>query len=189
MANFPTTWRTVEQLEEVKASKKGNPQRRIRTDQGWVTCRGKINLYVGDKIELQGLNEFSNPNTGNSAWYAEVVDISREKPATPPLQQQPSTPQQETKPAPTPSGTAYRAEFIRTEKIPWADFELAFNRLVELANEAEPNRQSGATGDWAICSEARAAIINTGIIAFSQGRIEAPLPGPEVKVQDDDIPF
>ena len=67
--------------------------------------------------------------------------------------------------------------------IPWTDYETAMRRAHKIAYALEPSGEDGP---------ASAAIVNTMMISFSQGRIGLPRveddPGPEPG-QDDDINF
>lgn len=91
-----------------------------------------------------------------------------------PAKQQ-AKPAQETKPEPAkPVGPAPAAS---NGKIPWAEFVLAMKTAHSVALDLEPDSMEAGGLDRSRC---RAAIINTMMIAFTNGRIEAPLPGPEV---------
>lgn len=161
--NNQTEWRKVEQLNEIKTSQKGNPQRGVRTEKGWVTVRGAqallARMQVGLSIEIGNLSEFTNPSTNKTAWYGQLMNVG-----DPPAPAEPK--QQESAPA-----TNGHAPAASNGKIPWLEFQLAFKAAHALALECEPDAD---TGVWIDRSQARAALVNTFVIAFSQGRIEAP---------------
>jgi len=83
------------------------------------------------------------------------------------------------------------AEAPRNNKIPWSDWSLMCRAAHELACLLEPDDQ----GEH-ICerSNARAALVNTVMIAFSNGKLETPVEaGPvsdgDAEVKEDDIPW
>ena len=171
MAQFQTTWRVVDQLDtNCRPTKKGDPQVAIRTDKGeWIKISGEgvLRVRVGNKIEI------SEPAQFGKSWYARLCTID----LTPAREPKPEEPKQEPAPAASnghaPSGNG---------KIPWLEFQLAFKAAHALALECEPDAD---TGEWIDRSQARAALVNTFVIAFSNGRIEAP----EVPDSDDDDPI
>jgi len=185
--NNVTEWRRVEQLNEIKTSQKGNPQRSVRTEKGWVTVRGAqallARMQVGLSIEIGNLSEFTNPSTNKTAWYAQLLNVG-----DPPAPAEPK--QQESAPA------TNGAKPLSNGKIPWLEFQLAFKAAHALALDCEPDLTEEAESETALGeahnnllvrvdrSQARAALVNTFVIAFSNGRIEAP----EVPDSDDDDP-
>lgn len=169
---FQTTWRVVDQVDtNCRPTKKGDPQVGIRTDKGeWIKLSGEgvLQVKVGNKIEI------SEPSQFGKSWYARLNSI--EIPIA----------KQETKPEPAKeiasNGNGNHAP-AGSGKIPWLEFVAAFKGAHAMALEAEPDKVDGglSTIDR---SQARAALVNTAIIAFSNGRIEAP----ELEAQED-APF
>jgi len=195
--NNQTEWRRVEQLNEIKTSQKGNPQRGVRTEKGWVTVRGAqallARMQVGLSIEIGNLSEFTNPATGTTAWYGQLMQVG-----DPPKAPEPAYGAGPAEQALPDARSVINGAKPSNGKIPWLEFQLAFKAAHALALECEPDLTEEAESETALGeahnnllvrvdrSQARAALVNTFVIAFSNGRIEAP----EVpELDDEEAPF
>jgi hypothetical protein len=186
--NNVTEWRRVEQLSEIKTSRQGNPQRGVRTEKGWVTVRGAqallSKMQVGLSVEIGSLSEFTNPSTQKTAWYGQLMNVGEPPKAPPPPPLAEHFPEQQAKEsAPSPAANGAKPS---NGKIPWLEFAAFFKATHEMLREVEPDSTSLETG-IIDRSSARATMMNTCVMAFEHGRIDAP----EVPDMDDDgtVPF
>ena len=73
--------------------------------------------------------------------------------------------------------------------IQWWDYIQAMRGAHAIATELEPDTKNEDTGAALIRSNARASLVNTMMIAFSQGKVQAPAEEPREPDSDVDIPF
>lgn len=165
---YATTWRVVEQIDTSAGATttKGKPQKKVHTDKNeWMMVTGEGCQWIkpGDKIEISEPQPYGKNNTLYATFQS--LDPALPKP-----------------PAPTPNGAAPAASNGNgSGKIPWMEFTAAFRAAHAMALEVEPDSHTNIiTSDGAITttpldrSTARAALVNTAIIAFSNGKIETP---------------
>ena len=160
-------WRVVDQILEARPTKAGNPQIRIRTDkQEWINVSGEgvLNVRVGNKIEM------SEPKQYGKSFYAFLQAIE-----TTPTKILPASSSQNGSPTPPKQETLPEIKAAPNGKLPWAEFEAVFRAAHRLAMEVEPDSELEVqTIDR---SQARAALVQTALVAFRDGRIEAPIFG------------
>jgi hypothetical protein len=154
---------TVKQLDEVKATQSGTPQRGVLTEHGWIKVRGKSIAFldVGAKIEITQPTEFKN------AKYSELLAVgaSAPKPSAP----APAAclaPMSQARPAVSYSGAIKIEAYIE-----------AIVKFHKVASLMESND-----------AQARAAIVNTFSIALTNGKIDMTPTAPEREPGSDDVP-
>jgi len=200
MAQFPTVWTVVDQIDNSVNPKtqKGKPQKKIRTDKNqWVivTGDGAEQIVVGLKIEISEPKPYGKNNT----LYATLQSIETFNSMPPSFKPELSGAGPGEQALADARSVVNGAKPSSNGKIPWLEFQLAFKAAHALALDCEPDLTEEAESETALGeahntllvrvdrSQARAALVNTFVIAFSNGRIEAP----EVPDGGDDesVPF
>ena len=143
-----------------------------------------LNLYCDFKPQKgQSFSVNITETQGKDGRVFKDAEIIGPAPAAPP-------------PAPPAQTPSVEAAFNQLKqqhngKIPWSDWSLVCRAAHELACLLEPDDQGEHICEW---SNARAALVNTVMIAFSNGKLETPIEaGPvsdgDAEGKEDDIPW
>jgi hypothetical protein len=186
-------WTIAKEVDPIGQNSKGDPVRAIKTDTGgWLKLSGAVPLleqiFPGAKVRHGPVKVY-----GKSS-FATLYFV--EKPAPPPPPPPAAKPATEP-PAPKPSsnwpnnGAAVPASTMRT----MAQCKLALFEFHKWAVMCEPeaiDQAPDANPVYLDRAQARAAIVNTLMIAFTNGKIEAPkeaepdIPGLDAPMPDDE---
>jgi len=163
-------------------TQKGKPQKKIRTDKNqWVmvTGDGAEQIVLGSKIEISEPKPYGKNNTLYATLQSIEISNSMPKPPERAYRAGPAEQAMLTTTTPAPNGAK-----PSNGKISWLEFASFFKATHEMLREVEPDSEleTGIIDR----SAARATMMNTCVMAFEHGRIEAP----DVPDTDDDpTPF
>jgi hypothetical protein len=170
-----TYWSKITQVEpSVGKTKQGKPVRTVRTDSGkevslMGTFQQLASLQPGADIE------HSQPSEFNGRHYATLVLAS--------------SPTNNTQASRTPPPAAKPAAVSAPASPTWAEYKSMAFAAHSLAEMLEPDLPHHENEPFIDRSSARTAIVNTVMIAFSNGKVQAPKPEREPGQDDDTTPF
>jgi hypothetical protein len=184
-------WSKLVSVEpNIGKTKQGKPVREVKTESG------KVLSLMGTYQQLQQLApgadvEHSKPSEFNGRVYAtvETLDPPMIKPSSvPPFTERPFVPptkglDQRAKEMNPPLGNGHQAPGVPT----WDECRAMLNAAKDAAWALEPDVgcDPKTNDQYVSCAQARAAIINTIMIAFTNGKVQAPKEGePEIPGYD-----
>ena len=159
---------TIAKISGVKPDKNGDPISNILTSENkWLNCMGiDLTGKVGAVIEIEKLRQFP---VGKNSWYCNFKALLSEP------GHEPGSPK---KAAPGAS-VAQPAPFLNgSGKLTFDEYVLAVKAAHRLAMDVEPDSLTTQADH----SQARAALVNTFIIALTNGKVGLP-------TEDDAVPF
>lgn len=184
---YVKVWREVKKVGASKPTKAGKPQIYVTTDKEKgirLSGEGIEHVKVGDKIEI------SQPSPFGNSLYARLETIDRNIPVQTEPGQDADTkgaaegnrPQEKTEAA---------APVSTNGKVVWADYVNVARAMHAVACELEPD-ETGTEAHFEDRSQARAAIVNTALIALARGELDPKTVTPASlgpPLADDKIPF
>lgn len=186
------SWTIAKEVDPIGKNSRGDPLCAINTGAGWLKLSGDLDLlqqlFPGAKVrhgpvKMYGKQKFA------TLYEVERDSYQRQKELSPPAPK-PATQPPAPRPEPQIMGGLPQAPGVPT----WKEYQGMLRAAHRLAYDHEPDIPCDPkTNDQFINNAtARAAIVNTIMIAFTNGKVQAPketepeIPGADAPMPDDE---